>query len=430
MQISVKKLPRSQAEITIDLTVEDAKPYLENAAKKLSVDKPIKGFRPGHATYDVVKSAYGEMAIYEEALEPIFRKYYVKAVIDNNLITYGEPKIDVKKLAPGNPVSFSAVVTLVPRSISLPELKNVKIRMKKPVVEEKEVDAALKQLQKMRTKEAAADREVRADDKVVLDMDMSLAGVPLDGGQARGHGVYLNEDYYVPGLKEQILGLKAGEVKEFSLKFPETHYQKNIAGKDVGFKVTVKQVFSLEHPELNDEFAKALGQADMAKLREILKKNILAEAEDKAAQQAENEALEKLVGKARFEDVPEAIVDQEVNRMLHELEHSLHDRGLDIDGYLKNLKKTMAEIKLDFAAQAVKRVKTALLMRDLAAKEKVEISDSELLAEQQRLINAYSDSPETQEKVRSEDYLDYLRTELINRKVLEIVRSTCIDKEA
>ncbi|MFA6604318.1 MAG: trigger factor [Patescibacteria group bacterium] len=430
MKIDVKKLPKSQAEITIELTIEDAQPYLENAAKKLSSDKPIKGYRPGHATYDVVKAAYGEMAIYEEALEPIFRKFYVKAVLDNELVTYGEPKIDVNKLAPGNPISFTAVVTLIPKSLSLPELKSVKIKVKKSAVEDKEVEAALKQLQKMRTKEAAADREVRADDKVVLDMDMSLAGVPLEGGQARGHGVYLNEDYYVPGLKEQILGLKSGEVKEFNLKFPETHYQKNIAGKDVGFKVTVKQVFGLEPPALDDEFAKSLGQDDMMKLRELLRKNILAEAEDKAAQQAENEALEKLVDKSKFEDVPEAIINQEVNRMFHELEHSLHDRGLELDGYLKNLKKTTAELKLDFATQAVKRVKTALLMRDLAIREKVEVLDSELLAEQQRLINAYSDNPETQAKVRSEDYLDYLRTEIINRKVLELIRAACIDKEA
>ncbi len=428
MQINIKKLPKNLVEISVELGADETKPYLETAAVHISKERPIKGYRLGHAPYDVVKSNFGEMAIYEHALEDIVRKTYVQAVKENKLMTFGEPRVDVKKLAPGNPIAFTAVVAIVPKVLSVPALDSIKVKMKVPEVKEAEVETALKQLQKMRTKEAAVDREVRPQDKIVVDMDMSLAGVPLEGGQARGHGIYLDEEYYIPGLKEQVVGLKPGEKKNFKLKFPADHYQKNLAGKDVDFAVIIKQVYELNHPDLNDEFAKGLGQESLPKLRELLKKNMEEEARDKEMRRAENEALEKLAEKSKFEDIPEAIVNQEVDRMVHELSHEVAERGLKFDEYLQSLKKTLGEMKLEMAPQAVKRIKVALAMREVGDREHIEAPDAEVLAEQNRLLNAYSEDAETQARIRSEDYEDYLRSVIRNRKIVEKIREQSIEK--
>jgi len=430
MQCAIKKMPKGQVELTIEVSIEESRPHLETAAKELTKERPIPGFRPGNASYDVVKSRYGEMAIYETALEPIIRKYYVQAVQENKVLTFGEPHIDIKKLAPGNPVVFTAMVAVVPKVLSLPELKKVRVKSKKPVIKEEEIDAAVKELRKMRTKEALSAREVRSADKVVLDMDMSLAGVPLDGGQAKDHGIYLDEEYYIPGMREALLGLKAGEQKKFQLKFPDEHYQKNIAGKNVDFSVTIKGVYELTMPELDDEFAKGLGQENVQKLRELLRKNMEDEAAEKESKRVENEVLEKLVEKAKFEDLPEKIVNQEVERMVHELKHGVTERGVEFDAYLKSIKKTVDELKLDLVPQAVKRVKTALIIREIGDKENIQADDQEILAETQKLLNAYSADAETQNRIRSDEYQDYLQATLRNKKIVEFIRKETVEEAA
>jgi len=429
MQIDIKKLPKNEIEISIEVPVEEYKADLEKAAKHLSEHRPIPGFRPGKASYDMVKNSFGEMAIYEEALPDVVRRAYVKAVVDGKYRSYGEPTINVTKLAPGNPIAFTATVALVPEVSSLADFRKIKVKAKTPEVPEKDIDQAVGDLRKVQTKEIRVNREARGGDKIVVDMNLSLDKVPLEGGQTKGHGIYLDEEYYIPGFKEQVLGLKEGDRKAFSLKFPHTHYQKNVAGKDVDFEVTVKEIFELIHPDVDEVFAKSLGQESVAKLRELIKSNMHHESEHKEMQRAEIEMLEKLVEKSRFGEIPDRIVNTEIERMLAELKEGLAERGVEFETYLTNIKKTLGDLKLEFAPQAVKRIKTALIIRDIGEKEKIEVADSEILEEVQNLINQYKENAEAQARIRSEEYHDYLRTTLRNRKVIEMLRKEVIEKE-
>ncbi|MEA3249341.1 MAG: trigger factor [Patescibacteria group bacterium] len=422
MQSTTKKTEKGVVELTITVEVDEIKHTLEMAAQEISKEKPIEGYRPGKAGYEVVAKNYSEQAIYEAALPAIVQKYYVQAVKDEKLQTFGEPEINVTKLAAGNTVEFTATVALVPEISQLAEVDKVKVESKTPTVEDKEIDGTIKELQRMQTKEIRATREAQDGDKIVIDMDMSLESVPLDGGQARGHAIYLDQEYYVPGMKEKIIGMKEGETREFTLKFPKEHYQKNIADKDVGFKVTVKEIYELQHPEINDEFAKSLGQENAAKLRELLQGNILKDKQQKEDQRVEIEILEKLSDRSRFGDLPDRMVNMEVDRMVHELEHSVGERGIKFEDYLKSIKKTPEELKLEFATQAVKRIKTALILREYGEKNAVEVSDAEVLEEQQKMMNSYKDNAEAQKQVQTEEYLDYIRTGLRNRKVIEDMR--------
>ena len=281
MLCTTKKLPKGMVEVSCEIPLDEIKNELEAAVRQLSEQKPIQGFRPGKAPADVVKARFGEMAVYEAALPAVVRKHFVKAITENKIHSYGEPGINVTKLAPGNPIAFTATVAAVPDVTSLADFRKVKVAAKQPVVEDAKVDGALKDLQHMHTKEVRASREARDKDKIVVDMDLSLAGVPLDGGQARNHGIYLDEDYYIPGLKEKVLGMKKGEKREFTLKFLDTHYQKMIAGKDVGFAVTLKEVYELQHPPIDDALAKTVGQESLEKLRTLIKTNMQTEADEK-----------------------------------------------------------------------------------------------------------------------------------------------------
>lgn len=428
MESTIKKLDKGRIELTITVEPTEVKRDLDAAVVHLSTEHTIAGFRPGKAPYDVVKKRFGEMVIYEHALTDIVRKNYVATVTKNELMTYGQPEVNITKLVPGNPIEFTATVAVVPKVLSIADYASMKVESKTPTVEDKAIEAALGDLQKMQTKENKIEREVKDHDKVIVDMDLSLAGVPLEGGQARNHGIYLDEEYYIPGIKEQVLGMKAGEKKSFTLKFPETHYQKNIAGCEVQFELTIKEVYELVPPELDDAFAKALGQESMAKVRELIKKNMQDEADQKERQRVEIEALDKVVEKSKFEEVPDIMVETEIDRMITELKDNLAERSVEFEDYLRNIKKSVEEIKKDFATQAEKRVRTALLVRKIGDDKNVEVSDAEVLEEVTKLMNSYTGNAELQEQLRTEDYQDYLRSTLRNRKVVDLLRETVVKK--
>jgi trigger factor len=428
MDIQVKTLPKSQAEITVEVTPEEAKPHLEAAASRLSKEKPIDGFRPGHAPYDAVVRAYGEMAVYELALQTIVVKTYANAISEHKLQTYGEPDVNVKQLVPGNPIGYTATVTVVPKVTNIADVRKLKVKLDPKKIDDKDVDKAIEELTKMRANEVAVDREVQGKDKITVDMDMSRDNVPLDGGQARDHGIYLDDDYYIPGLKDKLLGAKAGDTREFTLKFPTEHFQKNLAGSDVDFKVTVKQVFEIQRPAADDELAKSLGQESLDKLKGLIRGNMEQEATDQAQRAAENQALEKLVEQSQFDDIPEAMINEEIGRMIQELQHEIAHRGMDFEKYLEDAGKNLGQLKLDFAAPALKRVQSALLMRAIADAENIEVTEPELVEEQTKLLNKYSNDAEAQAKIKDEDFLTYIRASLKNRKVMEFIREHAIQK--
>ena len=422
MQYQVKELPKGEVEISFDVPLEEVRHDLEHAAAHLTEHKPVPGFRAGKTPYDVVAARYGEMAIYEEALPSIVRHAYVKAIQETKLRAYGQPEIGLKSLVPGNPVAFTATVGVLPKVEKMPDIRAIKVAAKEVKVDDSKVDGALKEIQKMQTKEVPVDRPLGEKDKAVVDMDLLRDGVPVEGGQARGHGIYLDEEYYIPGLKEKIVGQKAGETRTFTLKFPDEHFQKHLAGKDIDFKVMLNEVQELQHPDIDDEFAKKLGKESIQELRDLIAENMRLEMEDKERQRREIEALDQIVEKARLGDIPEVAVNDEINKMLGEMEEGVTHRGMKFADYLQSLGKTLAQLKLDFAPQAVKRIKTSLVIDAIGEAEKIEVPDGEVVAEIEKASNAYAGDPEAQKHVRSEEYEEHVRWRLRNRHVLELIR--------
>ncbi len=420
-------LPKNGLKLTFTLTQDDALPYLEEAAKRLSEQTSIPGFRPGHASFDVVKQRLGEMKILEEALESIVRKSFISAILEENIDTVGSPKVDVVKLAPGNDIVFTAEVTLMPRAKSLPDLSKISVAAQKPIVEDNEVDLALRDLQRMQTSEvrATAQEAVAMGDKVVISMNMKLDGVPVEGGQSPNHAVYLNEEYYIPGFKEKLEGMKEGEKKTFSLAFPKEHVQTMVAGKDVEFDVELKELFHLQPPALDDTLAIMLGMKDFEALKDVIKKNLLDEKEHETRSKEEKEMLELVAGKTQFEDIPDLLLNEEINKMILELQRAVESQGLEFDTYLKNLGKTLAQMKLDFTPQALMRVKVAIAMREIAKEQGIEATDKELDEELDRIAEGYEDT-KTKEQVYSPQYRDYMEQILKNRKVIEYLRGIII----
>jgi len=426
MKTNVKNLDKSQVELTIELTEEEIKPFLEKAALSISEKTKIEGFRPGKASYDIVRARVGEHAILEEAAESIVRKNYVKAITEKNIKTIGSPKIDIEKMAVNNPFIFKAVVALIPET-TLGKYKNLNIKKETPNIDDKKVEEMLGNLTKVQSKEVLVDRAANEKDKIVVDMDMLKDNVPIESGQTKDMAVYLSETHYVVGFNEQLIGLKKGDEKTFVLDFPKEHYQKHLSGAKVEFKVKIKDVFEIQAPELNDEFAKTLGQESMEKLREMLKKNIAHDAEHKAQEKWEIDLLHKIIDNSKFKDIPEILVNEELHKMVHELKDNITKQGLTYEDYLKSINKKESELKLELAPEAVKRIKIALAIREIAKAEKIEVNDKEIIEETEKMMNAYKDNPEAQKQISAPEFQEYMKSRIENRKVIEIIKKD--DKE-
>lgn len=423
----ITRLPSGEVKIEFEIPWEETQAYRDEAAKDLSKAKPLPGFRPGHATYEDVKRAYGEMAIAEAALERIVRAQYVKTVLAEKLDTVGSPAISVEKLAPGEAIQFTTTTALVPEVTKLPDLSACRVERKDKKVNDAMVEEAVDEMRRMRRVESPVDRAATMDDMVVIDMEMSQNHVALEGGTGKDYRVYLSEKNYIPGMTEKLVGMKPGDEKSFTLPFPAEHFQKHLAGKEVDFKVKATQVFEMQMPKADDEFAKGVGLDTMDALRAKLKENMQVEEENRAAESAEIAMLEKLVDSAQFSETPAILINEEVNRMMHELEHGLEDQGLDMATYLQQIKKTKDELKLDFTQQAIRRIRTAVLIKEFAKREKIDVTDEELDAEIDRILATVPESQnETRAHVTSPDYRDYVKIQLRNRKTLEWLKKECV----
>lgn len=429
MSHTLKKLEKSQIELVVTITPENYEKHLKTAADHLSQRASIKGFRPGHVPYNVLKKEVGEMSILQEALEAIVQESFYQAVTEEKLDTIGMPKIEIEKVAPGNDVVYKATVALLPE-VKLPDVDKIKIEKKVKTVEEKHVTEVIENLRKMQAKEVIKnDKKASNEDKLIIDMEMFLDKVPVDGGQAKDYQVYLSEPHYIPGFNEQLLGLGKDEEKEFSLDFPPTHYQKHLAGKNVQIKVKVKDIYERQLPEISDELAKVLGQESLAKLRELINANLVNEATQKAEEQFEIAILEELIAKAEFKELPDVLIDAEKQKIFYELRHDLEKHGVSIEQYLADIKKNQEELQAGFREQAEKRAKAALISRQVASENHIHIHDEELDKEIKYLEDIYKDNKEYLENLKRPEVRDTIAMTLQNKKVMQWLKAKVLGEE-
>lgn len=429
MKVDSKKLDKNEMELIIEVSAEKMQPFLEKAAQQISQEVKISGFRPGKAPYDIIKQQVGEMAIYEKALEPIVRSTFVEAVQNQKLETVSQPKIEIVKLAPANPVIYKATVALMPK-VTLGDYKDIKVKQKKAKVEEKDVEKALQEITQMQTKETVADHPVGEKDKAVVDMEMFLDKVPVEGGQSKDFAVYMDGDKFIPGFTEKLIGQKKGEIRTFNLTFPKDYFQKNLAGKEVEFKVTIKEVYDLHAPEINDELAKSLGQKSLEELKKIIRENMEKEAQFKEEQKAEQEMLEKLVEVCKYEEIPQILLESEAEKMIMELKDNLVRQGMQFEDYMKDvLKKKPEELRKEFLPEAEKRVKTALAMRALSLEKDIKAGDKEIEDEMNKMLEQYKGQEQIQEQIKSLSGRDYISNLIRNRKIIEFLKKEIIVSE-
>lgn len=427
--IIVTRLPGSEVKLELTIDPQEYSAYLEEGAKTLSQQRPVPGFRPGHVPMSEAKRLYGDMAILEASLERIVRAFYVKALLSEGIAAVGSPNINIDKLSPEQPLQFHAIVAVEPAVNKLADLTDCAVEQKAVAAKDEDVEGVLNEMRKMRRTESTVERAATKDDAITIDVEMKKDGVVIEGGTGAGYKVYLGEPHYLPSFTEQLLGMKAGDEKSFTINFPEDHYQKHLAGQEVAVQAKALGVHELGLPVVDDEFAKGVGINTAEELKAKLRENLTLEAEQKASEAAEIELLEKLIAGSDIEEAPEILVNEEVRRMLAELRHGVEEQGMKWEDYLSSIKKSMDDMRLELIPQAIKRIKTAVLIKHIAKTNNIEVTDTEVDGEIDRILSSLRASDkDMREHVSSADYRDYVHAMLRNRKTIEWLKSQCLKK--
>jgi trigger factor len=419
METKIQKLEKSQVKITVTLPWSDLEKYQEQGAQELAKKVKIEGFRPGKVPMDVLKQKVGEMAILEEAAYIAINKTMVsaieKALPDSQAI--GQPKVNINKLASGSDLEYQIEIALLPK-VEVGKYKDLGIEKDKVEIDDKEMERTLKQLADMRTQEKIVEREVKDGDKVLSDIEMFQDNVPVEGGQSKDAPIIMGKDSFIPGLDEKLKGAKKGDTREFTLPFPPNHHQKNLAGKKVDFKVKVKDVYERQVPEINDEFAQGFQFKNLKDLKDNLGQNIKAEKEQKNEQKTEIKILEEIIKNTKFDEIPEVLIENETKNMMAEIKQSVEKQGGKFEDYLQSLGKNEEQIKKDLLPEATKRVKIALIIKEISKKEEIEATEKEVNDKIEEIKKQHADNKEVQEMVKSEEYANYVKNLLTNQKIV------------
>lgn len=434
MKLTKQTLPKNVVELTIEVATDELKPFLETAAKEISQNKPIEGFRPGKASYEMIKQRFGEMTILQQATNALIAEFYYQAIDQEGLQTVDQPEIEIVKMAPENPFIFKAKVALLP-SIELCDYQNIKLKAVTPAkVTDDEVKKVIDDIRKMRATDKKVERAAKMGDKIEVNFETFVDGVAIAGGKADKYQMVLGDKQMIPGFEEAIVGLTAGEKKEFELSFPKDYHNTNIAGKKAKFKIEVLTISEIQLPELNEEFVKSLGAPSKEELEKQIKHNLEHEKLHKDMDAKDLELLNALIDKTKFGDIPDVLLNSETHKMMEELKDNVARQGLEFTEYLNHLKKKESDLLLDFTPDALKRVKTSLIIRAVAEKENITTNEKEIDFERQRTLQSYQYNPAMAEQlkqieanIKSEAAERYFSNVIVNRKTIEFLRQTMIE---
>ena len=431
MKVNIKKLSSNQIELEIEISAVKMENYFQLAASELSKDMKIAGFRPGKVPIKIVEREKGSQKLYNQAANLAIQKTLAKAILDlpddktgNQIKIVGQPDIIVLQIAQGNPMKYKATFSIIPK-VELANYKGLKIKRKKLKVEDKEVDKSLDYIQKSRAKLITVNRPAKKGDRVEIDFITRSSGVKIEGGESKNQPILLGESHFIPGFEEKLIGMKDGEEKEFSLTVPQDWPRENLANKNLDFQIKMNLVQERDIPKLSDEFAKSLGKfQSLSHLKENIKKGLLQEKKIKDKERIKRELIEKIAEHSET-NIPQALIDIELNKMVEELRQGLSgNMGLDFNKYLSQIKKTIEDLKKEWQDQAQKRVKISLVLRAIAKKEKIEVSQEEIESRINEDLKRYPNTEEVKKNIDSNLLKEYTKGVLRNEKVFELLEKS------
>ncbi|WP_444683980.1 trigger factor [Alkalicoccus luteus] len=423
MAVNWEKQEGNTGVLTVEVDSKRVNEALDQAFKKVVKSVNVPGFRKGKVPRPIFEQRFGVEALYQDALDILLPQAYSEAVEEAGIDPVAQPDIDIEEMAKNEPLTFKATVTVKPE-VTLGEYKGLEVEAPATDVTDEEVDDDIKRLQSENAELAVIeDGEVQDGDTVVMDFKGFVDGEAFEGGEAENHTLEIGSGQFIPGFEEKLVGAKSGEETSVEVEFPEEYHAEELAGKPAVFEVKVHDIKRKELPELDDEFAKDVDESYES--FDDMKKAVRERLETEKQQQADMTIKDQLVEKASENaeiDIPEAMVDTEVDRMLQEFGQRLQSQGMSLDMYYQFAQTDEEGMKEQFKEDAQKRVRMNLTLEAVAAAENLEASEEDIEQELEKMAEMYQRPvDEIKQLLEMQGGTDMLKGDLQVRKAIEFL---------
>ena len=426
MSTTVEKIASNKVKLSFDIDSAKFDEAMGKAYLKVRNQVTIPGFRKGKAPRKMIENMYGEGVFYDEAFELIFDEVYGPAVDENKIEVVDRPEIEIQEIGAGKNLKFTCEVFVKP-DVTLGEYKGVSVKKETTVVTDVEVDARVEEERnKQATEIQVEDRAVAEGDTVNLDYAGTVDGVAFAGGTAQDQTLKIGSGSFIPGFEEQMIGMNIGEEKDLQVTFPEKYHAEELAGKAAVFHVKVNSITETQLPALDDDFAKDISEFDTL---EEYKADIRAKLEAQAAERDNNNftnaVIEKVLENATVE-IPEAMIERQIDSMMRDFEYRLMGNGLKLDDFLKYTGSDMKAFRENYRGQAEKSVKAHLV---LSAVEKAEAFEPSAEAIDEQIAKFAPQTGKTVEELKatfSEQDLEYFKADAIRDKAIKFLADNAV----
>ena len=389
MSLQVEKLEKNMAKLTVEVPADEFEKALTAAYNKNKGRFNIPGFRKGKAPRAMVEKMYGAGILYEDAVNEALDATYGGAVEESGLEIVSRPEISVVQVEKGQNLIYTATVAVKPE-VTLGEYKGIEVTKASAEVTEEDIEAELKKVQEQNSRLITVeDRAVEDGDQTVVDFEGFVDGKSFEGGKGEDYPLTIGSHSFIDTFEEQLIGKNIGETVEVNVTFPNEYHATELAGKPAMFKVTVKEIKRKELPELNDEFAGEVSEFDtLEEYKNDIKEKAAESKEKTAATENEDHVVEKVVENAAM-DIPEPMIDSQVNDMVNDYARRMQSQGLSLDQYMKFTGMTLESLKDQMKPQALKRIQTRLVLEAVVKAENITVSDEAVEKEIATMAESY-----------------------------------------
>ncbi|WCK53681.1 trigger factor [Aneurinibacillus sp. Ricciae_BoGa-3] len=422
MKATWEKLENNQGVLTVEVEEGKVDKAIDQAFTKVVKQVNLPGFRKGRVPRKIFEARFGVESLYQDALDILLPEAYSEAVNQTGIDPVDRPEVDVENIEKGQPLVFKATVTVKPE-VKLGEYKGLTVEPKDFSVTDESIQEELKTMQD-RNAELVVEEDgaIENGDFAIIDFEGSVNGETFEGGQAENYQLEIGSGTFIPGFEEQLLGKKKGEELEVNVTFPEEYHAAELAGKPAVFKVKINEIKRKNLPELDDEFAKDVSEFDTL---DELKADIKAKLEEKAKTDAENYKKEALIEQATANatiDIPEVMVEHEVNHMVDDFSQRLQYQGMNLDLYYQFTGLDEEKLREQFQADAEKRVRTTLTLEAIGKDAGIEVTDEEVNEELSQLAEQYNRPVEELRRIfEAQGNLETLQNDIRIRKTIDLL---------
>jgi trigger factor len=419
MNVTATPAPKSSVILEVEVPADRLDRAVGEAVRALSKRTRVAGFRPGKAPRPVLERVLGEGAVLDEAVDRLVQSSYRDALIEQAILPLTNADVEIVQAEEGKPLIFKATVQIRPE-VTLGDYKNFNFKPDIEIIDKAKVDKVIEELRDQNaTLSPVEERGAQKGDYAVIKYEGSRDGTPFEGGTAERMPLIIGEDRLIPGFEDNLVGLEVGGTKGFDITFPDDYMEESLAGKEAHFEVELRELREKIPPDLDDDFARSMGDfADLAVLRSEIKERLERNALDRARHEFADRIIEYAIANATLE-LPDVLIDQEVEVMHDEFRGSLARQGVSEEAYLKVTGKTDAELHGDFRPDAEKRVKVLLVLSKVAEAEGVTVDDADIDAEVQRGRARYQGDQKLVRYFESERGRNFIRSTLRRSRTVE-----------